>query len=56
MKRLLVFEGGAGIVDDKSMNKFDINGKPPVDSVSPTKANIKKYMKEHKYPPLKKER
>lgn len=49
-KKLLIFKGGVVLRSDDSPNEYDINGQPPVEVIKATKKNIKKYMKDHKYP------
>lgn len=52
-KKILVFNGGAVMTSKDSVNKFDINGEGPIAEVEATQKNIKKYLKDKKFPSLK---
>ncbi len=57
-KRIAIFKGAAIMFDDDMKKKgivVDTNTGPQVDEVDATGANIKKYMKDKKYPPIDKQ-
>jgi hypothetical protein len=49
-KRIIqVFDDGAVLTTEDSMNVYDIGGKPPKKTVEATEKNINKYFKDRKH-------